>query len=82
MTDSKPKNFEDDLPGEDKRFYSVNFLLARFASTGESQGRQEQLPQDYLQSRHYGSRDFAVVRFNKNISTPLRRYGPATGEDE
>lgn len=80
MTDPE-KKLEDSLPPEDKRLYSVNFLLAGFAPVGR-QERAEQLMQNTLPSRHYQSHDFAVVRFAKNISTPLSRFPPIVGEDE
>jgi hypothetical protein len=74
------KKFADNLPREEKRFYSVNFLLARFAPIRGAQTQPG--PENYLASRHYGSRDFAVVPFYKNISTPLSRFAAEAAEDE
>jgi hypothetical protein len=45
-------------------------------------GRGEKLRQNRLPSRHYQSRDFSVVRFCKNISTPLSRFPPIAEDDE
>jgi hypothetical protein len=77
MTDDDPqgqeKTFGDALSPEEKRFYSVNFLLARFAS-GDG---EPPAPESLLASRHYGSRDFAVAPFYKDVSTPLSRFAPA-----
>lgn len=80
MTDDRPKRFEDDLDPEDKRWYSVNFLLAGFTPVS-GLGRGEKLRRNRLPSRHYQSRDFSVVRFCKNISTPLSRF-PSVAEDD
>lgn len=81
MTD--PKKFEDSLPQDEKRFYSVNFLLARFAPANEEEDRHaERFLGNKLPSRHYQSHDFAVVRFYKQVSTPLSRFLPIAGEDE
>jgi hypothetical protein len=80
MTDKK-KRFQDSLPPEDKRLYSVNFLLASFTPIDDLR-HDEELLQNKLPSRHYQSRDFSVVRFSKHISTPLSQFPSVAGEDE
>lgn len=80
MTEPK-KKFEDRLPPEDKRLYSVNFLLAGLSPTGDLR-REERLMENTLPSRHYQNRDFATSRFPKNISTPLSRFPPVAEDDE
>jgi hypothetical protein len=80
MTDDSSKKFGDDLPPEDKRFYSVNFLLARFAPAGDPRG--ERMLENKLPSRHYQSHDFATLRFYKNVSTPLSRFPPVPTDAE
>ena len=80
MTDSKPPEFVDRLPEEDRRFYSINFLLARYSPAGDDHRGQELL-ENRLPSGQYQSRDFTVVRFYKNISTPLSYPVPTDGEE-
>ena len=80
MTDSKPPEFVDRLPEEDKRFYSINFLLARFTPAGDRR-RGDALMENRLPSGYYKSHDFTVVRFYKNISTPLSHPVPTDGDE-
>lgn len=80
MTDPK-KKLKDSLPEADKRFYSVNFLLASF-SPAKDPGREERIRENRLPSRHYQSGAFSIVRFCKQISTPLSQFPPIPGDDE
>lgn len=81
MTNDTRKQLVDHLADEEKRLYSVNFLLARLTPVdGEQRG--EELMNTRLPSGHYQTRDHSVVRFYKNISTPLSRFAQATDEDE
>ena len=80
MTDKKEK-LADGLPEADKRFYSLNFLLASFTPVDDLE-RKEAIQQNKLVSRHYQNRDFAVSRFDKNISTLLSQFPPISTEDE
>jgi hypothetical protein len=75
------KKFEASLTPADKRLYSVNFLLASFTPIDDLE-RDEEILLNKLQSRHYQNRDFSIVRFSKNISTPLSRFPPLPSEDE
>jgi hypothetical protein len=83
MTDPN-KKLKDKLPEEDKRFYSVNFLLASFSPAKDPE-REERIRENKLTSRHYQSGSFSILRFGKSISTPLSRFppvAPAETDDE
>jgi hypothetical protein len=80
MTDPK-KKLADSLPEADKRFYSVNFLLATFSPVKDP-GREERIRDNKLPSRHYQSGDFSIMLFGKHISTPLSRFPPLPEDDE
>jgi len=80
MTDKK-KKLADGLSEADKRFYSLNLLLASFTPVADLE-RKEAILRNKLVSRHYQNRDFAASRFDKNISTPLSQFPPISTEDE
>ncbi|MBK7537169.1 MAG: grasp-with-spasm system SPASM domain peptide maturase [Myxococcales bacterium] len=71
---SRKKPFSASLAQADRRFHSLNLLLADYEPIVDL-ARDEAILDNKQPSSRYGSRDYADNRFYKNLSMPL---GPVT----